>query len=243
MDNWSYQPAPDLDLSLAEQLRGFPRQPRMWHFALRSAAAVALRGWMRTYHRLRIHGRAHLPLQQSFVMVCNHTSHLDTLSLLCALPIRRLHRVFPAAAADYFFSSLPRSMVSAVLINALPFERQTRGADSLAVCAALLETPGNVLILFPEGTRTQTGQMGRFRSGIGRLVVGTPLPVVPCHLAGGVRAWPKGAALPRPFRLSLAIGDPVSYGDRAASPEAVRGVCEDLEHRVRQLGVTGHDHL
>ena len=227
---------PKLDASLSEALRGFPREPEMLHYALRSIAAVTLRMWLGLYHRLSIDGREHLPAAGSFVIVCNHTSHLDTLCLLAAVPLRKIHRTFPAAAADYFFSSLPRSAISAILINALPFDRKVKGAESLAVCAELLKNEGNVLILFPEGTRTTDGDMGRFRSGIGRLVAGTEFPVVPCYLTGGTAAWPKGTLLPRPRKLRLRIGQPQSY--RGSTPERrdVVKICEDLEMRVRELG-------
>ena len=81
----------------------------------------------------------------------------------------------------------------------------------------MLANGGNILLIFPEGTRTVTGDIGRFRSGIGRLVVGTTLPVVPCHLSGGVKAWPKGAFFPRPRRLRLRIGAPRTYADLRAA--------------------------
>lgn len=157
-------------------------------------------------------------------------------SLLCAVPLRRLHRTFPAAAADYFFSSLPRSMVSAILINALPFDRKLKGAESLAVCGELLKNDGNVLILFPEGTRTTTGELGRFRSGIGRLLAGNDLAVLPCYLHGGMKAWPKGTAVPRPFRLHLKIGSPINYGSLDTTSESVRRICQELQARVADLG-------
>ena len=236
MDEWQYHPPPDIDETLAERLRNFPRQPYMLMYALRSLAALLLRGWMRVYHRLRIDGRRHLPETGSYVLVCNHTSHLDTLCLLCSVPIGTIHRTFPAAAADYFFCSLPRSAVSAVLINALPFDRELKGAESLAVCARLLENPGNILILFPEGTRTTTGELGRFRSGIGRLVAGKDLPVLPCHLSGGRAAWPKGRLFPLPFRLHLRIAPARNYADLEPSAESVQHVCRDLQDRVARLG-------
>ena len=100
----------------------------------------------------------------------------------------------------------------------------------------MLRNDGNVLIIFPEGTRTTSGEMGRFRSGIGRLVAGTDLPVVPCHLAGGVRAWPKGKFLPRPRKLSLRIGAPRRYGNLDKSSDGVREVCADLHDAVSRLG-------
>ncbi|MEM7431736.1 MAG: lysophospholipid acyltransferase family protein [Pseudomonadota bacterium] len=236
MDQWEYHPPPDLESGLSERLRNFPRQPTMLVYAIRIVTAMLLRGWMRLYHRLSIHGRNNLPDQGSFVLVCNHTSHLDTLSMLCAVPVTRVHRTFPAAATDYFFSSLPRSAISAVVINALPFDRQAKGAQSLSVCGELLKNDGNILIIFPEGTRTTTGELARFRSGIGRLVVGTDLNVVPCFLDGGIRAWPKGTAIPRPRKLKLRIGKPQNYGHLEESRDSVRQICEDLHSHVSELG-------
>ena len=236
MTEWEYHPSPDIDATMTETLRNFPREPRMLSYAVRSVVALILRGWMRIYHRMRIEGREQLPDTGSYILVCNHTSHLDTLCLLCSVPLRKIHRTFPAAAADYFFSSLPRSAVSAILINALPFDRKVNGAESLTVCSELLKNDGNVLVIFPEGTRTTTGSMGRFRSGIGRLVVGTDLPVIPCHLSGGLKAWPKGTLFPRPRRLRLRLGEPQSFGHLDKSSESVKEICRVLEERVAALG-------
>jgi len=239
MKEWEYQPPPDIDASMAETLQNFPREPKMLPYAIRSMASLLLRGWMRTYHRMQVDGRENLPDAGSYVLVCNHTSHLDTLCMMCAVPLAKIHRTFPAAAADYFFSSLPRSAVSAVLINALPFNREAKGAESLAICAKLLENEGNILIIFPEGTRTTTGKMARFRSGIGRLVAGSNLPVLPCHLGGGLRAWPKGKMFPRPHKLHLRIGTVQTYGHLEKNGRSVRAICGDLEERVASLGRQG----
>ncbi len=236
MDTWKYHPSPGIGTPVSESLRSFPREPGMLAYAIRSIAALVLRLWMRTYHRLRIEGHENLPARGSFVLVCNHTSHLDTLCLLSSVPLRRIHHCFPAAAADYFFSSLPRSAVSAILINALPFDRKARGARSLALCSALLQKDGNILILFPEGTRTTTGKMGRFRSGIGRLAAGKDLDILPCHLEGGIRAWPKGKLFPSPRRLHLRIGRARNYRHLDQGPASIRAVCADLEEGVAELG-------
>lgn len=208
----------------------------MFAYAVRSLAALLLRGWMRVFHRLRIEGRENLPATGSCILVCNHTSHLDTLCLLSAVALPKIHHCFPAAAADYFFTSLPRSAVSAVLINALPFDREAGGEQSLAVCAELLREDGNILILFPEGTRTMTGAIGRFRSGIGRLAAGKDLEVLPCHLEGGLQAWPKGRLLPRPRRLRLRIGGARNFRHLDTSRESVRAVCDELQRCVIELG-------
>src|SRR5438309_2148379 len=172
METWRYEPVADLDQGLVERLRRFPREPDLTVYTLRSIAALALRAWLRTYHRLRIVGRENLPRDSSFVLVANHSSHLDTLCLLSALPLRKLHRAFPAAASDYFFQSVPRLWIAAVVVNALPFARQVHVRQSLSLCEELLKNPGTILIIFPEGTRSTTGEIREFKSGIGALVAG-----------------------------------------------------------------------
>lgn len=239
--DWDYHPAPDLEHGVAQRLSSFPREPSMLMYSMRSAAALCLRAWLRTYHRLRIIGREHLPGTGSFILIANHASHLDALALTASLPLSKLHRTFPAAAADYFFNSLPRSAFSATVLNALPFERQVNGAESLAVCDALLAGDGNILVIFPEGTRSTTGELARFRSGIGRLAAGKAIPVVPAYLHGGARAWPKGRLLPRPYQLTLRIGVPREYGSLPPDRDSVRYICDDLHDAVATLGALGHD--
>lgn len=236
MNTWTYHPSRNIGVPISTRLRGFPREPGMLAYTVRSIAALLLRAWMRIFHRLSIEGRENLPASRAYVLVCNHTSHLDTLCLLSAVPLRKIHHCFPAAAADYFFTSLPRSAVSAVLINALPFDRQAGGAQSLAVCDEILRNDGDILILFPEGTRTTTGAIGRFRSGIGRLTAGRDIDVLPCHLEGGMQAWPKGRLLPRPRRLQLRIGRARNFRHLDNSRESVQAVCDELQHCVIELG-------
>jgi 1-acyl-sn-glycerol-3-phosphate acyltransferase len=233
---WQYDTAPDLDQPLIERLRRFPREPDITVYTLRAIAALALRGWLKCYHRLEITGREHLPLDRSFVLVANHGSHLDTLCLLSALPLRKLHRAFPAAAQDYFFENVPRLAVAAIVVNALPFGRQKNIRHSLDLSRHLLANQGNILILFPEGTRTTSGQINAFKSGIGMLVAGTDLPVVPCHLNGCFSAWPKGQWLPAPRKVRLRIGAPRTYATLGTGKEAAEQITADLQEAVNQLG-------
>ena len=232
---WQFDSAPDLDRSFIERLRTFPRQPDMLVYGMRSAAALVLRGWLRIYHRLRIVGRENLPGEGSFIMVANHCSHLDILCLLAALPLRKLHRAFPAAAQDYFFISLPRTAAATIFVNAMPFSRDAHARHSLEVCGAMLSNPGNVLILFPEGTRSTTGQIGEFRAGIGHLVAGTEIAVVPCHLRGTFAALPKSARIPRPRRVCLSIGGARRFGDLPQGRESALSVARQLHQAVEEL--------
>jgi len=236
MTSWRYESARDLDQSLVERLKTFPREPDMTVYVLRSMAALVLRSWLRTYHRLTITGREHLPAEGSFVMVANHASHLDALCLLTALPLRRLHRAFPAAAQDYFFVSLPRIAAAAIVVNALPFGRRTHVAQSLDLCRRLMENPGNILIIFPEGTRSLQGEIGDFKPGIGALVAGTKIPVVPCRLVGAFEAWPKGRTLPRPRRVRLRIGAPLTFETLPAGRDSTREIASRLHQAVVEIG-------
>ena len=194
----------------------FPRLHGMSVSVVRSAIQLTMRAALHTYCRLDVVGRENLPLESSFIMVCNHSSHLDAVCLLAGLPLRRVNHAYAVAAADYFFSTPLRSLLSVVAVNGLPLNRH-HGSDGLDVCRQLLNTPGNVLIIFPEGTRTCSGELGRFRSGVSRLVSGTTTPVVPCHLSGAFEAWPKGHRLPRPAALRLRIGKPRTFS--SVSPE------------------------
>ncbi|MGH7432341.1 MAG: lysophospholipid acyltransferase family protein [Candidatus Methylomirabilales bacterium] len=234
-NDWRYETAQDLDQTIAQRLRRFPREPDMLVYGLRGLAALGLRAWLRVYHHLEVIGRKHLPTEGSYVLVSNHASHLDTLSLLSALPIKKLHHAFPAAAADYFFTSVPRIAIAAVVVNALPFYREVHIRQSLHLCKQVLANPGNILILFPEGTRSTTGEIGVFKPGVGLLLAGTDVPVLPCHIDGAFDAWPKGRILPRPSRLRLMIGAPRSYAALPPGKGSALQICHELREAVLDL--------
>ena len=215
----------------ARRLRQFPRPPDSLVYGVRSLVALVIRAWLRVYHRFEIVGREHLPNDRGFVMVANHSSHLDTLCLLAALRLRCLHRAFPAAAADYFFQSFPRIWIAAVVVNALPFARQMRVRESLSLCSQILDTPGNILIIFPEGTRSPTGETQEFKSGVAALLAGRNVSVLPCYVEGAFRAWPKGCRLPRPRKVRLIVGPPRNY----SSSTLGKAIAADLRAAVNEL--------
>jgi len=230
-----YDPFPQLVPLLIERWRRFPREPDLFVYGIRSTMALVIRAWLRIYHRFEIIGHDHLQTNRSFVMVANHCSHLDTLCLLAALPWRRLHQAFPTAADDYFFQSVPRTWIAAVVVNAMPFSRQTRVRQSLSLCRDLLANPGNILIIFPEGTRSQTGEPRQFKSGVGALVAGRDINVLPCYLHGAFRAWPKGRRLPRPKKVRLIVGAPRNFRGQGSGRNDVSTIASELFHAVEEL--------
>lgn len=204
-------------------------RPRPW--LQRLFFALVVRPLVYLWIGLRVRGREHLPSAGPAVVVSNHNSHLDTLVLMSLFPARMLHRIRPVAAADYFLVWRLRAWIACRLIGILPIARLVRGKrDPLAPLAAELDR-GAVLILFPEGTRGEPERMDRFRAGIAHLAARRPdVPIVPVFLSGLGRVLPKGALVPVPFFVDVAIGEPVRFsGDR-------HGFARELEERVRRLG-------
>ncbi len=233
--DWNYDTAKDPGLSFVERLKLCPREPDPLVYAARTALAVASRVALRMYNRFEISGREHLPRNRSFVLVANHTSHFDAVALLSGLPLRTLHRAYPLAARDYFCANRLRLMLTAIIANVMLIDRDARALQSLQCCQQMLEEQGNILLMFPEGTRSIDGRVGRFRRGVGRLLAGTAHPVVPCYLDGTAKALPKGSWIPRPAQIRLVIGEARTYERVEKNDVGVLTVCAELRNAVLAL--------
>jgi len=240
--DWSYETAEDSGLRFIDRLKRCPREPDPLVYAARLLSALVIRGWLKTYNRLEISGRENLPNSGPFVLVANHSSHLDAVALMSALPLRSLHRTYPVAAKDYFCANRRRVLPAAIVANAMFFDRNESAEHSLKLCRELLEDRNEVLIVFPEGTRTVDGRVGLFRRGVGQLLAGTEYPAIPCYIGGTFKSWPKGSRLPRPARVKLSIGEARTYKSVAPDSLGVLRVCADLQNAVIALGaVSGRE--
>ncbi len=163
---------------------------------------------------LNIVNRQKLPTTGPLVIVANHTSHLDTLVLMSLLPLKTLNKVRPIAAADYFMRNPLLRWFSTYCIDIIPFERKAfKDTDQLfSLCHQCLDQ-GDILILFPEGTRSSTEvRTFKLKRGIHLLMQKHPnIPVIPIILRGLGRALPKGEALFVPFNCDVIIGDPIPF--------------------------------
>ena len=120
-------------------------------------------------------------------MIANHASHLDAVLLASVLPCRLCDRVFPVAAGDVFFNTPGMSLFAANLLNALPMWRKNCGSHALKDLRKRLVDEPCGLILFPEGARSRDGSLLPFKVGLGMLIAGTSVPVIPCYLDGAFR--------------------------------------------------------
>jgi len=142
------------------------------------------------------------------VLVSNHTSHFDCPLILASLPHRIRHRTIVAAAADYFYKIQALGMLTSLALGTVPFERGAGSRESLDRLKEGLRRGWSVLI-FPEGTRSPTGEMGRFKVGAAYLSIDTKTAALPIHIGGARDIMPKGAFLPKPGRVSITFGQPV----------------------------------
>lgn len=197
-------------------------------------ATLLLRPFCRWVVGVDVRGAENLPQNDPFLLVANHDSHLDTLVLLSLFPLRRLARIRPVAAADYWSASAARRFVARTCLNVLPVARggASAGEDPLAPLSAALSR-GESLILFPEGTRGEPEVLDRFKTGAARLALAHPgVPVVPVFLANTGRNLPRGTALFVPFVVRVEVGAPVRL------PAGVREATVCLEEAVRSLATS-----
>jgi 1-acyl-sn-glycerol-3-phosphate acyltransferase len=143
------------------------------------------------------------------VFVANHASHLDTPLVLGSLPRRFTRRLAVGAAADYFFDTPWRAVLTALVINGFPVERGGKG--KMTQLAPQLLQDGWSLLLFPEGTRSEDGWMNPVRLGSASLCVALGVPAVPIAIRGTYAAMPRGRGWPVPGRprVSVRFGRPL----------------------------------
>ena len=197
---------------------------------------VAQRGMLKplvwSLVKVTTHGTERLDkLEAPFIVVANHSSHLDAPLVLGALPRRHSRYLAAGAAADYFFDVRWRKWLTTLFFNAFAIERNSEGKRSGA-SRALLERKVPLLI-FPEGGRSKSGTMGRFRSGVAALAIATQVPCVPIALVGASTAMPRGVNWPKRGRYPIAVvfGEPMlPEHDETADSFATR-----LANEVRRL--------
>jgi 1-acyl-sn-glycerol-3-phosphate acyltransferase len=156
-----------------------------------------------------------------FILVSNHNSHLDTVSLLCSLPVKRLKDVHPAAAADYFARNKIMATLCEFFLNTVFVRRK---GESGAILKPIDELDmhiknGKSLIIFPEGTRGMPEQIVDFKCGAAVLLQRNPdVKLVPIFMIGMGKALPKGDGFLIPTECEIRVGKSTITSELRAKP-------------------------
>ena len=181
---------------------------------------------------VHLHGMRHLDdVEAPFIVIANHSSHLDANLIFGALP-RKLSRTLSAGvAADYFMAHKLRWIGTRLFYNAYPIDRG--GMKGHRGMSGNLLDEGIPLLIFPEGTRSRTGAMAKFKSGPAGLSIKHKVPIIPVALVGAYAAMPYGAKLPVPGRpdVHVVFGNP----QRARGGESISEYSERLYRYVVEL--------
>jgi 1-acyl-sn-glycerol-3-phosphate acyltransferase len=162
---------------------------------------------------LNVRRREQLPTQGPAVLVANHNSHLDAVTLMTLFPLRMLPKLRPVAAQDYFFRNPLLKWFALHIMGILPLDRKVKSKRTHPL-AGINEAidQGDIVIVFPEGSRGDPEQLGDFKGGIAHIAKKNPeAPVIPIFMHGLGKALPKGETLLVPFFLDVFVGEPIGW--------------------------------
>jgi 1-acyl-sn-glycerol-3-phosphate acyltransferase len=174
---------------------------------------------MAWYVNRRIEGREVFDgLKPPVVFVANHSSHMDTPTILRALPRPWRQRTAVAAAADYFYRKRWVAAIVSLLFSTVPISRRGGGMEKGAAdhLHHLMSQRWN-LLLYPEGTRSRDGSRGKLHSGAAVLAAAHDVPILPIYVAGTRDAMPPGRSWPRRLRAGR-VPPPARSASRFGPP-------------------------
>jgi 1-acyl-sn-glycerol-3-phosphate acyltransferase len=178
--------------------------------------------------RVRVLHGERMAAGTSVVVAANHQSFYDILVLLAVLPMS----VRFLAKRNLF--RLPFLGWSIAAAGFIPVDRESRSSRFALVDAALARlSGGRSLVVFPEETRTRSGELLPFKSGAALLALKSGLPLLPVGIAGTLRIQRRGGFTITPSEVCLAVGEPIAVAGRAPKDRAA--LTDELRERVASL--------
>ncbi len=184
------------------------------------------------YFSIKCNGLENLPREQPYIIAANHSSHLDTLAVMTVLGDES-KRLRVLAAKDYWFSTRFKSWFSGELLKFVPFDRHANFLQGLRISQEVLKQ-NECLLIYPEGTRSVTGELQPFKPGLGLLAYESGSPIIPTYINGTYHALPKGRNLPRKSRIRVTFGKPImpSSGHEIGKTDAASGLEQETYRKL-----------
>lgn len=211
MRDWNYENEQWTQLpSHLKHLPLFTRYFDFTSFVFRALWGIFLKGLaFRFYVRLKVVGdfeKIHRE-NKKLILISNHASHLDAVSIAAAVPFKYWIDLYITAAKDYWFRNPVFTFFSKHCLGAIPIDRQDKKGEAIKLCTNLLENLERIwLILFPEGTRSKDGFIQPFKRGVSLFAMRTETPILFLYLEGNNNLWPKGRLIPLPGSLRVHLG-------------------------------------
>jgi long-chain acyl-CoA synthetase len=218
-------------------------KPARWlrHIALPSLILPLTR----VFAWIRVDGLENLQaVQPPVIFASNHQSHFDVPAILCALPPRWRYCVAPAMAKEFFeahfhpanypwlkrFTNSLNYYLAALVFSAFPLPQREAGTREALRYAGDLASDDDCILIFPEGKRTDAGEILPFQPGVGMMAARLRVPVVPVRITGLERVLHKSARFPTPGRALVKFGPALRLeGDDYAA------LAKQIEDAVRKL--------
>lgn len=187
--------------------------------------------------RPKVEGVRQVPRSGPAILACNHVSFLDWMFL--PLVVRFRHIAF-LAKMEYFTRPGIKGALQRYFFTATGQVRVDRSGTDAASAALRtskrLLDEGRLVGIFPEGTRSRDGRLYRGRTGVARLAAETGVQVIPCATVGVFEVAPPGTKIPRPRRIGIRFGTPMTWPvGRVASPAALREWTDELMAEIQRL--------
>lgn len=172
---------------------------------------VLTKGQMAFYDsgmKVQVFGEHHIPHNRQTIVASNHASHLDMGLIKYALGTYG-EELVALAAKDYFFEGKWRRTYFENFTNLRPLDRADNPREAMREASGLIEK-GRTILLFPEGTRTTSGEMAAFRPSVAYLALKHAVDILPVYVEGTYRSMPRGSFVPKNRRVAVRIGAPIS---------------------------------
>jgi 1-acyl-sn-glycerol-3-phosphate acyltransferase len=210
MKDWDYENEQWTQLpSHLKHLPLFTRDFDLMSMFIRLLWAWFLNLFFHTYIRLKVVGDFHKVYRENprLIVISNHASHLDAISIAAAIPVRYWLSLYIAAAKDYFFTNPLFTFFSQHCLGAIPIDRTDKRGEAIKLCTSLLTNLKRIwLIIFPEGTRSKDGYLSEFKRGISVFSLRTNTPILFLYIDGNAELWPKSRWFAKMGKLTVYVG-------------------------------------